>query len=284
MPTLNIIGAGLLGKTMGRLWHQAGVFEIQDVLNRSAGSSNAAVAFIGAGRALIDLSGLRPADLWLIATPDSHIEACCRQLVDAKLLNQGQVVFHCSGALSSQSLNAAAEAGAATASVHPVRSFADPAHAAANFAGTWCGVEGDPRALALLQLACDAIGARAVLVDAQYKAVYHAASVFAANYLVTLLDVALQAYARAGLPPELASQMMEPLVRGSVDNVFALGPAAALTGPIARGDTKTVERQQQAVMEWDADIGALYRQLALHTEELARRKRAGEKRGNAEQI
>lgn len=281
-PTLNIIGAGLLGRTLGRLWHEAGVFQVGQILNRSTASSRQAVEFIGAGTALAAPDGLKPATAWLIATQDGQIERVCTELVQSGLICAGQVVFHCSGALSSSVLQAAAQAGASIASVHPVRSFADPSHAVAHFAGTWCGVEGDAAALDLLLPAFSAIGAQPVRIDAQYKAVYHAASVFAANYLVTLLDVALQAYRKAGLPPKVALQLMEPLVRGSVDNVFALGPAAALTGPIARGDTATVERQYRALRDWDAGIGELYRQLAAQTEPLAQRKRSGYERPDAE--
>ena len=62
MKRLNIIGCGNVGKTLGRLWHQRGVFEIHDILNRTAESACRAVDFIGAGRGIFTHADMRPAD------------------------------------------------------------------------------------------------------------------------------------------------------------------------------------------------------------------------------
>lgn len=273
MPTLNIIGAGHLGKTLGRLWQQAGVFEVRQILNRSPQSADDAVKFIGAGVGLTDWNDLEPADITLIATPDSDIATVCATLARNGLVGSGQVVFHCSGALPSAALAAAAVAGAAVASVHPIKSFADPTGSVHTFAGTWCGIEGDHAALAVLEPACEAIGGRAVNIDAQFKTIYHAAAVFASNYLVTVLDVSVRAYEKAGIPPDTALKLIEPLVRGTVDNVFAIGTTAALSGPIARGDAGTAMRQYRALSAWDKQVGSLYKALAKPTAAIARRRR-----------
>lgn len=273
--TLNIVGAGQVGRTLGRLFAAHGVFAVQDVLTRSLASAEEAVRFVGAGRALAHASDLRPAQAWMLAVGDDQIAPACAALAAAGLLD-GAVVFHCSGAKASGELQAASGAGARVASVHPVRSFADPEKVAAAFAGTWCGVEGDAAALALLAPAFEAIGARLVTIDAAAKTVYHAASVFASNYLVTVLDAALRAYAAAGVPPEVARELAQPLAGESLANVFRLGPAAALSGPVARGDFATVARQQAAVSGWDAPTGRLYAALVEATAALAERKRRGE--------
>jgi predicted short-subunit dehydrogenase-like oxidoreductase (DUF2520 family) len=155
--------------------------------------------------------------------------------------------------------------------VHPVRSFADPARVAQEFAGTFCGIEGDPAALIRLEPALASIGARALPISSNAKTVYHAASVFASNYLVTLMDAALRAYAAAGVPEALARELAAPLATETLANVLRLGPEQALTGPIARGDAATVARQQAALDAWDAPTGATYRALADATWALARR-------------
>lgn len=272
---LNIVGAGHVGRTLGRLFAAHGVFEVQDVLTRSVDSAEEAVAFIGAGRALARVADLRPAQVWMLAVNDDQIGPTCAALAAAGLL-AGATVFHCSGAKASGELQAASQAGARVASVHPVRSFADPAGVAAAFAGTWCGVEGDGEALAQLAPAFEAIGAQLVGIDAAAKTVYHAASVFASNYLVTVLDAALRAYVAAGVPPEVARELARPLAGETLANVFRLGPAAALSGPIARGDMATVARQQAAVNGWDAPTGRLYEALVEPTTALAERKRRGQ--------
>ena len=272
--SMNIVGAGHVGRVLGRLFHRHDVFTVQDVLTRSPASAQDAVAFIGAGRALAQVAELRPAAVWMLAVGDDQISPVCAALADSGVL-QGATVFHCSGAKASSELRAASEAGARVASVHSVRSFADPEAVAAAFDGTWCGIEGDAAALALLSPACEAIGARLVAIDAAAKTVYHAASVFASNYLVTVLDAALRAYVAAGVPPEVARELAQPLAQETLKNVFKLGAPGALSGPIARGDLATVARQHAALQDWDGPTAALYDALAVATTGLAERKRSG---------
>jgi len=272
-PTLNIIGAGHVGRVLGRLFAATGAFQVQDVLTRSPDSAGAAIAFIQAGHAAA-ADALRPADVWMLAVGDDQIAPVCLALAGQM---RGAVVFHCSGAKSSQELQAARDAGAHVASVHPVRSFADPAAVAQDFAGTFCGVEGDAAALAQLAPALAAIGARTVAIDAAAKTVYHAAAVFASNYLVTVVDAALRAYQAAGIPADVARELARPLATETLANVFRLGPEAALSGPIARGDMQTVARQQTAIAAWDAPTGALYAALVDATTALAQRKHAAHK-------
>lgn len=267
--TLSIIGAGHLGSTLGRLWHEQGVFRIGDVATRSMASAQQAAAFIGAGRPVAGLDELADADIFLIATADDQLAPVCAGLARNGAIHAGQLVFHCSGALSSAELAPAAAAGARVASIHPIRSFAQPQQVIHSFAGTWCGVEGDVQALSVLGPAFEAIGARLAPVDAQHKTLYHAAAVFASNYLVTLVDATLQAYEGAGVPRAQALQMIQPLMTNTLENIFRAGPEAALSGPVARGDVGTVQRQSQALSAFRPELGALYDLLAQHTAKLA---------------
>lgn len=271
-PTLNLVGAGHVGRVLGRLFAASGAMALQDVLTRSASSAQAAVDFIGAGQARTELGSMRAARVWLLAVSDDQIAPVCAALAQAHDLRD-TVVFHCSGARASGELQAAQQQGALVASVHPIRSFADPQAVADGFAGTFCGIEGHADALALLGPPFEAIGARLVPIDARAKTVYHAAAVFASNYLTTVLDAALRAYQAAGVPPDVARELARPLATETMDNVFRLGPAAALSGPVARGDHATVARQQQALLDWDAATGRLYEALVPPTADLARRKR-----------
>ena len=74
------------------------------------------------------------------------------------------------------------------------------------------------------------------------------------------------------MPRDTALRLMEPLVRETVDNVFRLGPVDALSGPIARGDVKTVVRQYRAMKMWNRRRGALYKLLGKLTSEIAKRR------------
>lgn len=270
MKTLNIIGTGRVGSTLAALWFQHRVFAIQCVLNRTAASTREAVAFIGAGCARENLPAMQPAGVWMLATPDGEIAHAAQALAAGGQLRAGDVVFHCSGALPSSEIRAVINAGVHVASVHPLKSFADPANAMHTFAGTYCAAEGEPAALAVLTPAFEKIGARVSEIDPQFKTIYHTASVMVCNYLTALMEAGLQCYEKAGLPRATASAMMEPLVRETIDNVFKLGTVKALTGPIARGDHAVVARQLQALQTFNPRIAEIYRALGVMAVDLSR--------------
>jgi len=267
-PTLNIIGAGKVGKVLARQFHQHHIFTVQDVHNRSYASGAAACEFIGAGTALTSMSAMRSADITMITVADDQIKTCSEQLQQHNLLQASSIVFHCSGALDSGELGL--HHGAA--SLHPMRSFADPELVANQFAHTICTLEGDALASRILSHAMRQIGAEVLPIRAENKTLYHAAGAFTSNYLVTLMDAALQTFEQAGISTELAKRMAQPMAQETLNNIFRIGTQRALTGPIARGDHKTVERHRQALQQWDSGMTDLYNQLARATETMKRRE------------
>lgn len=267
---LNVVGCGRAGRTFARVFSRDGAFVIGDLLDRTQALAGNAVAFIGSGRAVSALSAMRGADVWMLTPPDDQIVPCGKALAASGLLRKGDVVFHCSGALPSRELAEVMGAGTAVASIHPLKSFADPALAAQTFRGTYCAAEGDAAALAVLRPAFELSGAHVSDVDAAFKTIYHAANVIVCNYLTALMEVGLRGYEKSGLQRAVALRMMEPLVRETVDNVFRLGTAPALTGPISRGDSAIVARQVDALSAWDPRVAEIYKQLGSVSVELAR--------------
>ena len=272
MKTLNLIGCGAVGRTLGRLFHRENALQVQDILTRSLDSARDAAAFIGAGRAVAELGAMRPADLWLIAAGDDGIAGCAAALAASGLVRPGAIVCHLSGALPSTVLAPVAGQGGLVASVHPVKSFADPLDSAGSFTGTWCGIEGEAAALDCLSEAFRAIGGQVFSLDARFKTIYHTGSVLVCNYLTALIEVGVRAYQKGGLPRETALGVMEPLVRGTVENIFRSGTVQALTGPIARGDCAVVARQLEALDEWDGETALIYRALGRVAVELSRER------------
>ena len=269
MRTINVIGCGKVGKTLARLWTEHRVFTVRCVLNRSLESGRRAVQFLGGGRAVASFDQLDQADVAMIAASDESIEACCRQLCSTEALQPGAVVFHLSGSLRSSVLAPAQARGASIAGLHPVKSFADPRLAVETFAGTFCALEGDGPACDLLRDALERCGARPFRVEPQFKTIYHAATVFVSNYLVALVETGLRCFEKAGVPRETAMEVMEPLVRGTVENLFRLGPVRALTGPIARGEVAVVAGQSAALDRWATRVAELYRALGRVAVDLA---------------
>ena len=277
MLKLSIIGCGNVAKTMAFLWHQSASVEIVDVVNRSQASADESVAFIGAGKALSSLSELRLADIFVLGCGDDQIESCLEELLKKDIVQTNTIVFHFSGAKSSKVLQKAKALGAKCASLHPVKSFANPASAIESFANTYCGFEGDATACDVLEKLIEDIGGHCFKVDSEKKLTYHAASVFACNYLVALQELSIRAFEQSGVERELAMKILEPIVKETTDNIFQLGTAKALTGPIARGDDKLVVDQFKAVSAWDKDAANIYRLLGKLSVELSTQKGVSDK-------
>ena len=266
---LSIIGCGNVARTLAYLWHKT---SLVDIVNRSEKSAIASVEFIGAGNERSILDNLQQADVFLIGCQDGHIEECLNQLLHSEIINKGNIIFHCSGSKSSAVLRKAEESGALIASLHPVKSFADPAIAIDSFKPTYCGLEGDKKAVAVLTEWVEAIGGVPFEIKADKKLLYHAASVFACNYLVALQELSIKALEQNGVDRELAMKILEPIVKGTADNIFLLGTASALTGPIARGDFQVVAEQLKEVESWDKDAGQIYKCLGKISADLSRQK------------
>lgn len=279
-PRLNLIGAGRVGQTLAHLWQRHGVLEIQDVLTTSQASAEAACAFIGAGRPASRLDTMRPADVWMLAVQDARIAGVATDLAaqaprlqDEADAPQHPMAFHCSGAQSSESLAPLAAQGWLTASTHCILSFASAASAVQQFPGSACALEGRAVALATLRPAFGAIGGQCFEVQAEHKLLYHAAAVFATNFLPVLEHLAEAAWQHSGVPEALIPGLRGSLMGKVVSNIIEVGPHAALTGPAAREDTAAMERQSRAVRAWDAAAADAYDALGALALRMAKARR-----------
>lgn len=260
MKRCNVIGAGRVGQTLGQLWTATGTVQIQDVKTRSLASAQAACAFMGAGAPVEQIAEMRPAELWMLAVPDAQIADVAQALADAG--GPAAQIFHCSGALASDVLAPLQARGWHTASAHCILSFASAQAAVAQFAGTPCALEGNALTTDCLREAMSAIGARCFDLQAHNKVLYHAAAVFATNYLPVLQHLAEAAWTDSGVPADLLPGLRQTLMANAVANIQALGPQAALTGPAARRDVAAIARQQAVVAAWDPQAGAAYGALS----------------------
>ncbi|MGN6391083.1 MAG: Rossmann-like and DUF2520 domain-containing protein [Gemmatimonadales bacterium] len=206
------------------------------------------------------------ADLVLIATPDDRIGEVAADLARADAIVDAQVVLHLSGLLDRAELHALAPSGAGLGSFHPLQSVADPGTAAARLRGSYAALEGDERALAAGEDLAVVLGMQAIRLAPGTKPAYHAGAVIASNYLVSLAALAEGLARKAGVPPPDAGRLYLPLMQGTVANL-AMGPAAALTGPIRRGDVTTIRRHLAAL---DPEQRTVYRALGLIALRLAR--------------
>lgn len=267
-PLLHIAGCGRAARTLARLWNRNGNLRIGEVMNRSLASARSAVEFIGAGEPVARFDESIGGDWLLCGLPEGEIEPFALGLA-CRMPGQLQLAFHLSGSIPSHALS---PLGVPVAAVHPVRPFADPERAANGFEGTWCAGEGEEAALEPVLDAFSAIGGRILRLNTRTKALYHAATVAAGNFLVALFALADDLARSAGLPENERRSLLCSLQRATLESVGAADPACALTGPIERADAAACRRLLDAVnVNMDADLADVFRVLGAATARLARR-------------
>lgn len=213
---------------------------------------------------------LLAADVLLLTVPDSQIAAVAQTLANelptlaaSEPLAQ-KVCLHCSGSLDLEALAPLAALGVHCGSLHPLQSFTA---SGAEFNGIGMAVDGDAAAQRAATTIAVALAARPFHVPASERRAYHAAACFCSNYLVTVTAIAQQLMARWTDDEAAALQILLPLLDGTVKNLHQVQQArAALTGPIARGDSGTVAGHLAVLPEY---LQQAYRELGLQTVPLA---------------
>lgn len=203
----------------------------------------------------------------IIAVPDRALAEVAHDLAMAGPAPRGCVALHVSGALSADVLAPLHEAGYAVGSLHPLQPLADPWDGVRRLVGACYAVAGEPTALAAARRLARALQGIDFVVVNRDRPVYHAAAVFASNYVVALAHTAIELFERAGVPADAAPAAVSSLMHGALDNLEHLGVTSSLTGPIARGDIDTLRMHLARLSAEDRE---LYCALGRRTLAIAR--------------
>ncbi len=201
------------------------------------------------------------AELVFITTPDDVIAQVCSEVQ----WHKGQSVVHCSGAHSVDILEPAKKLGTAVGSFHPLQTFADVDQAIVNLPGSTFALEAEEPLLSTLKKLTQLLNGSWVKLKPGDKVLYHAAAVFACNYLVTLVKLALDLWQDFGVSSKEATKALMPLLRGTLNNIDNIGLPDCLTGPVARGDLGTMERHLSALEARSPSLLTTYKELGLQT-------------------
>jgi predicted short-subunit dehydrogenase-like oxidoreductase (DUF2520 family) len=263
-----MIGAGTLGTAVAVLLERAG-HRIVGISGRGETRERAS-SYLSGAPFLEPADAAAAAELVVIGTPDDVVEPTVEALAAAAALGPGTWVAHLSGSLGLDALKRAAVAGAGTLAIHPLQTFPDVRSALERLRGCSIAITAKDEEGYLLgeRLASDLEGVPFRLSD-ELRPLYHAAAVFASNYLVTASAIAESLFAEAGVPDPAPA--MGPLQRATLENVERLGPAGALTGPAVRGDAGTIRRNLEALEAHAPELVPAYVSMARATLDLAER-------------
>ncbi len=233
-----------------------------------------ALASEGAGHEIVGVLSRRPVDRWeqldwdvslpdadvlLLSVRDEAITEVAARV--APHVEDVGVVAHLSGFTPVVALHEIQERGTAVGGFHPLQSLPDWESGSKALAGAFVGIDGDPLGIDVLTHLASSLGLEPFRLEDAARPAYHAAAAAAANFVVTALAVSGDLFASARIDPRVS----RPLVETAVGNVFEKGPAASLTGPIARGDIETVIGHLTAAHEVSEYVGRQFRLMAEAT-------------------
>ncbi len=224
---LSIVGAGRVGKALGRCLHELG-WRVGVVVTRSIPTARAAVRAIGAGHPTDRLTcQLLASDVVLMATPDGVISGVAADLA------------HLGGQMQTFSGQSVPE-----------------------LAGCVFGIDGSPAALKIARKMIRQMGGVPVRLSGPNKAAYHAAGTIACAHVLALLEAATRLLMAQGFTRRQAARALLPLTRQTLDNLERIGPHAAWTGPMNRGDFSTVQRHAEALSSFPPEFPDAYKAVA----------------------
>ncbi len=268
MLTIGFIGAGITGTALSVRLAQQG-YQVVAVASKSMSSAKRFESRIqGCNSYKTAQEVADRAQLVFITTPDDVISDVASNIQ----WHEGQYAVHCSGAHSTDILEAAQKCGAGTGCFHPLQTFASIEQAIENIPGSTFAIEAEAPLSTILKDMATAMNGNCVMLQAGDKVLYHAAAVIACNYLVTLVKLATDLWSEFGTSRAQAVKALMPLLQGTLSNIEQVGLPDCLTGPIARGDIGTVEKHIQALKEKTPSLLSSYRELGLQTIPIAAAK------------
>ena len=265
---IGFIGAGKVGTAFGLYLKSRGV-SLSGYYSKSPSSSQKSAAITTSSQYTDPRELCKASDIIFITTNDTQIQQACDDLCRSGGLGNHQLVIHMSGALTIEVLKSAKDKGCSTYGMHPMQSFADVEKAFRDLPATYFSIEGLQNGDDTINLLLQKMGNPYFKISSDSKALYHAAACIFSNHLVALMEQGLSCFDRIGIERDKGFEAVLPLILGTLDNIKQLGTAAALTGPISRGDGQTVKEHVKALQRDFPQGLSLYYTAACNTLQLA---------------
>lgn len=273
------IGAGKVGFTLGKFFctkrskegsgcHETDSIEVTGYYSRNTDSAEEAAKFTETA-AFTDLGALIEAsDVLFLTVPDGTITEVYEQVRQYPI--RGKYICHCSGSLSAkEAFPDIDQTGAYEYSVHPLFAVSDKYEAYKELTDVFFTIEGNEQHLPEIESALKKTDIDLQVIRAEDKTLYHAAAVTASNLVVALLAQSIEELCQCGFDEADARKALTPLVCGNVTHVLTSGPAQALTGPVERGDDKTVAKHLACLSDAQREV---YRVLSKRLLPIAKTK------------
>ena len=263
---IGFIGAGRVGYTLGKYMKEHGA-DVTGYYSRTPEHAKEAARFTDTCFYDDPDKLIKDSDCIYLTVSDNAIQSVFNEL-DENYDLTGRIICHTSGAMSSKAF-ADSKHEVYGYSVHPNFAVSDKLTSYLNFRNAFITIEGDHRHLGEIVEFYKDMGLHVGVISAESKPKYHAASVFASNFVCGIYGTAVRLLTECGFSEESASLALRGLFLGNAAGVGEKGPVGQLTGPTERCDTKTIRTHLEVLSPGDAE---LYKMLTSETLALAKKK------------
>ena len=263
------IGAGKVGFSLGKYLKERGT-ELTGYYSRSNRSAIEAAEFTDT-KSYENLADIvNDSDTLFITVPDGAIGTVWEELRNLPIKDKN--ICHCSGSISSTVFFDAEEKGASAYSIHPIYAINDKKKSYKELEKAYFSMEGSDNHLKQMKELFQSFGNKVIVISKDKKSLYHCAAVTVSNHIAALADLGISMLIECGFQREEAKEALAPLLEGNARSVAMLGPEKALTGPVERGDTLTIEGHLRALKDVGEKQELIYRLLSDRLIEIAHKK------------
>lgn len=265
---IGLIGAGKVGFSLGRFFVQGGV-PVTGYWSRHRESAQEAALFTGTKQYDTLEALVQDSDALFLTVPDGVISLVFQALKEFDISEKQ--ICHCSGAMTAgEAFPGIGQTGAYGYSIHPLFPISSKYEAYGELTGAFFCLEGDGPHLEKWQSLLTSLGPAVQIIPGEAKARYHAACAIASNLMCALVQESLELLELCGFSGDTALRAITPLMRSNLEHMIQVGPTAALTGPVERGDATTVEKHLACFAS--SKERELYRAVSQKLVQIARRR------------
>lgn len=263
---IGFIGAGKVGFSLGK-YLKTNNITVTGYYSRNEDSAKKASIFTGTKQFENLNEIINESDTIFITTPDGEIKNVWNEIKELSIKNK--VICHCSGSLSSEIFSNINQYGAYGYSIHPMFAISDKHNSYKSLNKAFITIEGDSKYIEVFSKLISSLGNDVLIIDKNNKSLYHAACVTVSNLVLGLINTGVKELMKCGFKEDRAIKALNPLISFNIENIKEKGIVSSLTGPIERGDIKTIKNHCNVLNNEDEIV---YKLLSKNILELAKVK------------
>lgn len=266
---IGFIGAGKVGFSFGKYFTINNI-PVSGYYSRNIDTAIEAANFTNTNyfKSISDL--VTNSDVIFITTPDDVISEIWNEIKNLSVKNK--VICHCSGALSSKIFSNRENHNIYGYSTHPIYAFSDKYNSYKNLNEAIITIEGDEEKIQVVKDIFNATQNKIKVISWEIKSLYHAAAVFGSNHVIALAETGISLLIKCGFTYDEAVKSLYPLMLNNIKSIGNVGIVKSLTGPLERGDIKTIANHLEVLDEEDRE---LYKLLSKKLIKIAKTKNPG---------